>query len=309
MILDLLLTGLAIAIVFSLFYALYRVIKEVLALLRALLRRLPKLPKRKKRNLNVWNSIILPSETKEELQIIQSILCRPKTYKKRWGQDPPRGMILHGPSGTGKTLIARSLAQDAGYYFFSASTADIKHKYVGESEQRIRDLYARAKEKAPCIIFLDEIEGIGAKRSATEGDSGGGGRAQNSLTNQLLQEIDGLYSNKHIFTIGASNHLELVDTALLSRLSYRVYIGLPDAQARRELFNLYTYPYKKRLNYPLNELVTSSEGMSGRDIETICKVAAMLAHGRHKEVVSKEEFDRAFTRVEQNSVKENALLT
>lgn len=254
-------------------------------------------------NRHTWDWIVLPKDTKEELQIIQSILRDPTGYKKRWGQEPPRGMILHGPPGTGKTMIARTLARDTGYHFLAVSTADIKDKFLGESERRLQELYRRAREADPCIIFFDEIEGLASLRSSTAHDSGGASRSQNSLTNQFLQEIDGFSRLKNlVFTVGATNHLELVDKALLSRLSYQVHIGLPDTQARQHLFRLYTHPYQDRLAYPLSALVEASDGMSGRDIETVCNVAAMLAHGKSKEAVGVEEFERAFGRLNRRLI-------
>ena len=301
---NVLLVVLAFIIVALNLIFIWRVLKALWGGLWAVLsfisKRLPRFSKlhilfRKHRNL--WNWVVLPEDTKEELLIIQSILRNPKGYKKRWGQDPPLGMILHGPPGTGKTLIARTLARDSGYHFLNVSTADVKDKFLGESEQRIRELYRSAREAAPCIIFFDEIEGLASQRSLGY-DPGGAGRAQNSLTNQLLQEIDGLSRSKgNVFTVGATNHLELLDDALLSRLSYQVYVGLPDNQARRQLFRLYTHTYKPRLNYPLAALVEASDGMSGRDIETVCNIAAMLAHGRAKDEVEFEEFRRAFARL------------
>ncbi len=291
----LVLTG-AVAGAWLLLRGAFRVIAGALALIA---KHRPRLPRRHRRgNSRTWDWIVLPEDTKEELQIIQSILRDPRGYKKRWGQEPPRGIILHGPPGTGKTLIARTLARDAGYHFLAVSTADIKAKFIGESERRVRELYRSAREAAPCIVFFDELEGLASQRSSATHDSGGGGRAQNSLTNQILQEIDGFSRVKNtVFTVGATNHLELVDNALLSRLSYQIHIDLPDEQARRQLFRIYTYPYKARLAYPLTALVEASEGMSGRDIETVCNVAAMLAHGRGKEQVGHEEFGRAFARL------------
>ena len=301
---DVLLVVLAFIVIALNLIFIWRVLNALWGGVRATLsfftRRLPRFPKlralfRKRRD--PWAGVVLPEETNEELQIIQSILRNPKGYKKRWGQDPPLGMMLHGPPGTGKTLIARTLARDTGYHFLNVSIADVKDKFLGESEQRIRELYQSARKAAPCIVFFDEIEGLASQRSGQSYDPGGAGRAQNSLTNQLLQEIDGLSRSKgKVFTIGATNHLELLDDALLSRLSYQVYVGLPDTKARRQLFRLYTHPYKVRLNYPIAALVEASDGMSGRDIETVCNVAAMLAHGQAKNEVGHEEFRRAFGR-------------
>lgn len=301
MILKLILAGIFLLLAFYLLAGLRFMIQDSYKLIKNLHSRSPKLRIKRRKNKDAnWNNVIIPQDTKEELQIIQSILRNPKSYQKQWGQTPPKGMILHGPPGTGKTLIAKKLAQDAGYHFLNISTADVKDKHLGESEQRIKELYKRARDKAPCIIFLDEIDSIGSKRSGVSSDAGGAGRAQNSLTNQLLQEIDGMHSNQTIFTIGATNHLRLIDDALLSRLSYQIYVGLPDARARRELFNLFTNPYKKRLNYSIDELVQTSQGMSGREIETVCKIAAMIAHGNNGIDVGEREFERAFKRLGNN---------
>ena len=301
MLLKLLLAGLLLWLAYIFLAALYFLVKSIFRSLNRLGQKIQKIKRPKRLDpAKAWDNVILPKETKEELQTIQAILRHPKSYQKRWGHLPPKGMILYGPSGTGKTLIAKRLAQDAGYHFLSISTADVKAKYLGESEQRLHDLYKSAKAKAPCIVFLDEIEGIGAQRSSASSDAGGAGRAQNSLTNQLLQEIDGMESSRYVFTIGASNHLELLDDALKSRLSYQIYMGLPDAQARHDLFGLYTQGYKTRLETSLNELVALSEGMSGRDIETLCTLAAMFAHGRNKNVVTEEDFQKAFKRLEGN---------
>jgi SpoVK/Ycf46/Vps4 family AAA+-type ATPase len=247
---------------------------------------------------DVWANVVLSDDVTEELRVLESILRDPRAYQRRWGRVPPRGLLLYGPPGTGKTLIARILAQGVGYRFLNVSTADVKDKFLGESERRMRELYRRAREVAPCIVFLDEIEALGAGRSRAADDPGGAGRAQNSLTSQLLQELDGFgRTSKLVFTVGATNHLELVDEALRSRLSYQVYIPLPDSAARERLFRLYTRPYAARLDMPLPALADASDGMSGRDIETVCAVAPMLAHASGKRAVGFEEWRRAFVRM------------
>nr|MDQ3398908.1 ATP-binding protein [Deinococcota bacterium] len=252
------------------------------------------------REKNAWNWVILPGGAKEELQVLQGILKNPKAYQKQWGQEPPLGMILYGPSGTGKTLIARTLAQASGYNFLAPSPAELKSLWLGESEKHIRELYHEARSSAPCIVFLDEVDAFAAQRSATGSDAGGALRVENSATNQLLQEIDGFRRSKLVFTVAATNRLDILDRALTSRLSYQVYVGLPDTEAREKLFYLYSHPYHKRLKYSLTDLARASQGFSGRDIKTLCSLAAMTAHGKNKTEVTYEEFAVAFARLNRD---------
>jgi transitional endoplasmic reticulum ATPase len=172
---------------------------------------------------------------------------------------------------------------------------------MGESEKRVRDLYEAARAAAPCVVFLDEVDAIASQRSGGGRDAGGAGRGENGMTNQLLQEIDGYRQYPgEVFTIAATNRLDILDRALKSRLSYEVYVGLPDTEARERLFALYTWPYHKRLTYPLKELALASRGLSGRDIKTICSLAAMTAHGKNNTQVGYQELAVAFGRLNRD---------
>ncbi len=252
--------------------------------------------RRQNRRQDVWSNVILPDASKRDLMTLQRILEDPKGYKRRWGMEPPLGAVLHGPPGTGKTLIARTLAQSAGYAFLAPSPAELSNKWVGDSEKAIHALYDEARASAPCVIFLDELDALASERSSSGSDSGGAVRAYNNATNQLLQEIDGFQSNSQIFTIGATNRLDILDAAITSRLGMHVHIGLPDTDALVRLFRIYTWPYRERLEVSAEILAYSASGMSGRDVQEISKLAAMSAEGKGRETVGVEEFSEAFSR-------------
>ncbi len=252
--------------------------------------------RRGKRQQNAWNNVVLPEANKRELMTLQRILEDPKGYKQRWGLEPPLGAVLHGPPGTGKTMIARTLAQGAGYTFLAPSPAELSSMWVGESEKAIRALYDQARANAPCVVFLDELDALASQRSGSGSDKGGAVRTYNNATNQLLQEIDGFQGRSHVFTIGATNRLDILDAAITSRLGMHVHIGLPDTAALVNLFRLYTWPYRERLNVSAEMLAYSATGMSGRDVQEVSKLAAMNAEGRGRETVGVEEFSEAFSR-------------
>lgn len=244
-----------------------------------------------------WTNVILLDATKTELMTLQRILLDPNTYQKRWGIAPPTGAILHGPPGTGKTLIARTLAENAGYAFFAPSPAELNNRYVGESEKAIASLYEQARRNAPAIIFLDELDSVAAGRSSTAGDTGGAVRGFNNATNQLLQEIDGFRGRHDIFTVGATNRLDILDAAITSRLSMHIHIDLPDQPARAQLFTLYTHPFRERLTVDVNVLAEKGKGLSGRDIQEGCKRAVLIAESQAQDTVGLREFALAFKRM------------
>lgn len=253
-------------------------------------------PQRKKARQDAWNAVVLPEDTKRELMTLQRILEDPKGYKKRWGLEPPLGAVLHGPPGTGKTMIARTLAHSAGYAFVAPSPAELNSMWVGESEKAIRALYDQARANAPCVVFLDELDSLAASRSSSAHDTGGGVRSHNNATNQLLQEIDGFQGHAEIFTVGATNRLDILDPAITSRLSMHIHVGLPDTTALVNLFRLYTWPYREHLDVSVEMLAYGANGMSGRDVQEVCKLAAMNAESKGRERVGMTEFTAAFSR-------------
>lgn len=249
-----------------------------------------------KSQAQAWHSVVLPDADKRELRTLQRILEDPQGYRQRWGVEPPLGAILHGPPGTGKTMIAHTLAQSVGYTFLAPSPAELSSKWVGDSEKAIQTLYSQARANAPCVVFLDELDALASQRSSSDSDSGGAVRTYNNATNQLLQEIDGFGGSAQVFTVGATNRLDILDPAITSRLGLHVLIGLPDTAALTELFRLYTWPYRERLEVSAEMLATSAAGMSGRDVEEISKLAAMNAEGKGQETVGVEAFSDAFAR-------------
>lgn len=245
---------------------------------------------------SAWNAVVLPEGAKRDLMTLQRILEDPEGYKKRWGLAPPLGAILHGPPGTGKTMIARTLASSAGYAFIAPSPAELSSMWVGESEKAIRALFDQARTDAPCVVFLDELDALAAQRSGSGSDRGGAARSFNNATNQLLQEIDGFRGRAQIFTVGATNRLDILDAAITSRLSMHVHVDLPGTAALVDLFRLYTWPYRERLDVSVETLAYGANGMSGRDVQEACKLAAMNAESKGLERVGIREFTEAFSR-------------
>ena len=248
--------------------------------------------RRLERARRAWGGVVLDEEVKNELLAVQKVLLGSREYRQKWGQDLPKGMILYGPSGTGKTLIARTLAQGAGYGFISASAAEIKGSLHGESERAVHDLYAKAREAAPCIVFLDEIDAVAATRGhGVDGSS----RADNSTVNQLLVEVDGFEASRDVFTIGATNRFDILDSAVRSRLSTHIHIGLPERHARLALLKISTHAFRDRLgtDVDLAALADLTDGYSGRDLEMLCKRAVLKAFSRDKEVVDWGDFSAA----------------
>jgi len=253
-----------------------------------------------------WSKVVLNKNEWEELQALQNILADPEGYRRTWGQEPPLGVILYGPPGTGKTLIARALAGSAKYHFMAVSPAETRRMWVGESAKAIASIYAEARKRAPCLLFFDEIDAVAPRRS-TGFDPGGGGREENSAVNQLLQEIEGVYRQRRIvFTVGATNRLDAVDPALLSRLSYHIQISLPGPQARRRLLEMYmTYRVegvdRDRL---LDDLVERTHGFSGRQIRDLCRAATLYPLAERRNYCIPSDFDRAFERIHQTDSQE-----
>ena len=250
-----------------------------------------------------WDRVIIPATVKQDLRVVQSVLRDYAGLQREWGQSPPLGLLLYGPPGTGKTLLARTLAATAGYAFIAVSASDILDAAVGSSEKKVHALYEQARRVAPCIVFIDEIDTLASRRSTTGMDWGGAVRGYNNTASQLLQEIDGFKtSSRPIFTVGATNRLDVLDEALRSRLSYHVYIRPPDESARRRLFELYTQPYRHKLGCSSAWLASVSSGLTGRDIREVCRWVATYGHGVGAQKVDCNIFERALERLREGGL-------
>ena len=238
-----------------------------------------------------WDALILPAETKRELQELQRMIEDP-SRAKQFGVVPPRGALLYGPPGTGKTTIARVLAAQAKSSFYPIKGSDIVSKWLGESEQRVHELFVRARENRPSIVFLDEIDALGAARGSA--DSG----AMDRILNQLLQEIDGLQSGTGTFVLGATNRRDLLDEALLrgGRLGRQIEIPSPDLVGRTALLKSVTRSMPLTSDVDLDSLASRTVGMSGADLQQLCQQAAIQAMMRESSETAQitvEDFEKA----------------
>lgn len=219
-----------------------------------------------------WDDLVLNPKTKRELRQMQLMLEKPDLAKEL-GVQPPTGILLKGPPGTGKTTIARILANEAKCNFVSITPADIHQMYVGESEKRVRDLFAKARSNPPAIIFVDEIDALLPIRQ------GGIAIHSDKVVNQFLQEMDGITPNARVFLVGATNRPDMLDPALRrgGRLSREIEIPMPDLEARRQLFALCTRHANLAPDVDLEGLATQSEGYSGADIKALVNEAGLQA--------------------------------
>jgi len=245
-----------------------------------------------------WESLILPASIKAQLQQLQAVIEDPESAL-RLGVDPPTGLLLAGPPGTGKTTIAKVLAAQAHSSFYPISGADVISKWVGESERNIRQLFERARENRPSIIFIDEIDAIASRRGAIE--------VHDSHVNQLLAEIDGVTGQRGVFIIGATNRPDQLDPALLrgGRLSRTIVLGLPDEAARLAMLRLHT----KRMptvGVRLDELARETDGLSPADLKSLAQEAALAAMtraaGQEVSSIAHEDFEEALRRIRDGSV-------
>ncbi|QZY54030.1 ATP-dependent metallopeptidase FtsH/Yme1/Tma family protein [Crassaminicella profunda] len=233
-------------------------------------------------------------EVKEEIMEIADFINHAEKYKKM-GAKIPKGILLYGPPGTGKTLLASALAGETNTEFIVASGSEFMEKYVGVGAKRVRELFEKAKEKAPCIIFIDEIDAIGAKRSE-EGQS-----ECNQTLNQLLTEMDGfkLEDESIIVIIGATNRIDILDAALLrpGRFDKHVYIGNPNKIARKQMLKVHTKNKPLSKEVSLEKIAIKTHGLSGAHISSIVNEAALLAVRNNREQITPLDFDNAIERI------------
>lgn len=233
---------------------------------------------------------------KEEVMEIVDFLKNPKKYTALGGKIP-KGALLVGPPGTGKTLLAKAVAGEADVPFFSISGSDFVEMFVGVGASRVRDLFAQAKEKAPCIVFIDEIDAVGRARGKNAGFSSNDER-ENTL-NQLLTEMDGFGSNSGVIVLAATNRADILDKALMraGRFDRQIHVELPDLNERKEIFQVHLKDIKLAEDFDLEQIAKHTPGMSGADIANVCNEAALGAARRGGESVGNQDFLNAVDRV------------
>ena len=235
-------------------------------------------------------------EAKVEIMEIVDFLKNAKKYREL-GAKIPKGALLVGPPGTGKTLLAKAVAGEANVPFFSISGSDFVEMFVGVGASRVRDLFEQAKKKAPCIVFIDEIDAIGRARGRNAGFSGNDER-ENTL-NQLLTEMDGFQTNAGVIVLAATNRADILDKALMraGRFDRQIEVGLPEIHERKEIFDVHLRKLKLDPNLDRDFLAKQTPGFSGADIANVCNEAALIAARHNKPFVSKEEFLAAVDRI------------
>ena len=235
-------------------------------------------------------------EAKQEIVEIVDFLKNPEKYTKLGGKIP-KGVLLVGPPGTGKTLLAKAVAGEAQVPFFSMSGSDFVEMFVGVGASRVRDLFAQAKTKAPCIIFIDEIDAIGRMRSKKASFNANDER-ENTL-NQLLTEMDGFDTNNGVIILAATNRADILDTALLraGRFDRQIMLELPEIKEREEIFKVHTKGLKLHANIDLNILSKQTPGFSGADIANVCNEAALIAARKNKENIDMNDFHDAIDKI------------
>ncbi|MDA0682302.1 MAG: ATP-dependent zinc metalloprotease FtsH [Bacteroidetes bacterium] len=235
-------------------------------------------------------------EAKEEIAEIVDFLKAPAKYTKLGGKIP-RGAMLVGPPGTGKTLLAKAVAGEAKVPFFSLTGSDFVEMFVGVGASRVRDLFKQAKEKAPAIIFIDEIDAIGRARGKNA-MTGSNDERENTL-NQLLTEMDGFGTNSGVIVMAATNRADVLDKALIraGRFDRQIFVDLPDLVERKEIFEVHLKPIKLAENMDINFLARQTPGFSGADIANVCNEAALIAARKSKKQVEKQDFLDAVDRI------------
>ncbi len=236
------------------------------------------------------------AEAKQEVEEIVSFLKSPDKYTKLGGKIP-KGALLVGPPGTGKTLMAKAMAGEANVPFFSMSGSDFVEMFVGVGASRVRDLFKQAKEKAPCIIFIDEIDAIGRARGKNP-NMGSNDERENTL-NQLLTEMDGFETNSGVIILAATNRADILDSALLraGRFDRQIYVDLPELKDREDIFKVHVKPLKLAEDVDISFLAKQTPGFSGADIANVANEAALIAARKDKNAVEKQDFLDAIDRI------------
>ncbi len=245
---------------------------------------------------------------KQEVQEIVAFLKNPEKYTEI-GAKIPKGALLVGPPGTGKTLLAKAVAGEADVPFFSMSGSDFVEMFVGVGASRVRDLFRQAKEKAPAIIFIDEIDAVGRARGKNV--MTGGNDERESTLNQLLTEMDGFGTNSGVIILAATNRADVLDSALLraGRFDRQIHVELPDLQERKEIFQVHLRPIKCDETVDLDFLSKQTPGFSGADIANVCNEAALIAARGGRKKVSKQDFMDAVDRIVGGLERKNKIMT
>ena len=248
------------------------------------------------------------AEAKQEVEEIVEFLKEPQKYTDLGGKIP-KGALLVGPPGTGKTLLAKAVAGEANVPFFSPAGSDFVEMFVGVGASRVRDLFRQAKEKAPCIVFIDEIDAVGRAR-AKAAAMGGNDERENTL-NQLLTEMDGFGSNSGVIILAATNRVDVLDKALLraGRFDRQIHVDLPDLNERKEVFGVHLRPIKIDNTVDVDLLARQTPGFSGADIANVCNEAALIAARHGKKFVGKQDFLDAVDRIVGGLEKKTKITT
>jgi cell division protease FtsH len=255
-----------------------------------------------------FNDVAGLEEAKVEVMEIVDFLKNPKKYTTLGGKIP-RGALLVGPPGTGKTLLAKAVAGEAQVPFFSLSGSDFVEMFVGVGASRVRDLFRQAKEKAPCIIFIDEIDAIGRARGKAASFSAT--TNAKAPSNQLLTEMDGFGSNSGVIILAATNRADVLDRALLrpGRFDRQIFVELPDLNGRKEIFAVHLKPLKISETLDVDFLARQTPGFSGADIANVCNEAALIAARKGKSSIDKQDFMDAIDRVIGGLEKKNKIIS
>jgi ATP-dependent metalloprotease FtsH len=257
---------------------------------------------------NTFKDVAGLAEAKQEVEEIVDFLKNPAKFTKLGGKIP-KGALLVGPPGTGKTLLAKAVAGEANVPFFSMSGSDFVEMFVGVGASRVRDLFKQAKEKSPCIVFIDEIDAIGRARGKNP-NFGSNDERENTL-NQLLTEMDGFDTNSGVIILAATNRADILDKALMraGRFDRQIHVELPDLNERLEIFNVHLKPIKISPEVDPSFLAKQTPGFSGADIANVCNEAALIAARNNKDLVDKQDFLNAVDRIIGGLEKKNKIIS